>query len=175
MPLKLIPFLLIILTSCVSTSQNNRSYTEEDLKIIQNLSLRGECEEAERVANAKLNGNPLLVIIAAISNDCLKNTERAIEYLKVAARDGFLIAIRLLIDQGITPPEPTKKVVTINKTYNSYNKPTRVITRSQPVLKGSSSGAQCVQNGMLVDCVAVQRPFKTFNWGSDPFSGFFTP
>ncbi len=72
---------------------------------------RGDCSGAENSARQNLSGNIFYGVMAAIAMDCRHDRRAAIEYLKISARAGDKIAAQMLIENGETPPEPTRQVI----------------------------------------------------------------
>lgn len=112
--------------------------------LIAAYSATNQCSKAESLVERAYDGNRELYGLALVANDCRKSRKKTVNYLKVAARNNYMPAIKMLIELGVTPPPPTEKIIS-NSVYNTTN------IQSSSTARGTSSDGsllnKCNQDG----------------------------
>ena len=90
-------FLSLLVTACVKPEPENVQAMRE----ISKLEHAYQCDKAKAIARQKLTGGELLFGLGSISYNCEKNEEKGIGYLKQAADQGYVPALKRLVSMGI--------------------------------------------------------------------------
>lgn len=73
---------------------------------INNFINQGKCADAEVYARSYIQRPTMLTALGIISNDCRKNKQEAINYLRLAAAENESVAIELLNSMGVSYAAP---------------------------------------------------------------------
>ena len=85
------------MSACVKPEPENIKAMRE----ISKLEDTYQCDKAEAITRQKLTGGEQLFGLASIAYNCEKNEEKGIRYLKQAADQGYVPALKRLVSMGI--------------------------------------------------------------------------
>lgn len=89
--------LSLLVSACVKPEPENIKAMRE----ISKLEDTYQCDKAEAITRQKLTGGEQLFGLASIAYNCEKNEEKGIRYLKQAADQGYVPALKRLVSMGI--------------------------------------------------------------------------
>ena len=156
-------FVCIFLFACTSAEERAARAAKEEARFTEYRRLinSGQCSAAEKMVSEDFSGNEELFVLAEFSMLCRKDRKRKINYLIVAARDGYKPAIKALIEEGVTPPALTRKKVT--KIYNNSTTYKR------------STGTASYRNTNMNKCIRDGGSLICYNRNAKNRSGMITP